>query len=116
MNFPKPKRSQPHFSINYLQPAPKPSHPLAPATRSLSLLDALGQPTQSVSPTQRLLWRKRLHQPKLSSLSAAWLHLWLAQTALGQDQHPQAALEELAWVRHFAQPTWSVYGLALYDT
>ncbi|HLI49207.1 MAG TPA: cysteine peptidase family C39 domain-containing protein, partial [Chthonomonas sp.] len=47
---------------------------------------------------------------------AAWLHLWLAQTALGQDQHPQAALEELAWVRHFAQPTWSVYGLALYDT
>src|SRR5579875_3288561 len=116
MNFPKPKRSQPHFSINYHQPAPKPPHPLAPATRSLSLLDALGQPTQSVSPTQRLLWRKRLHQPKLSPLSAAWLHLWLAQTALGQDQHPQAALKELAWVRHFAQPSWSVYGLALYDT
>src|SRR5437870_149630 len=65
--------------------------PLPPPTaRGDTLLDEVGRLNGPVPAGEVRAWKAELHAGGPSAGRAAWLHLWLGEVALGQDEQPLA--------------------------
>jgi RHS repeat-associated protein len=85
------------------------------ATVKVSLLNELGTMDQPIPPADVYLWTRMLHTRSLTSDQKAQLHLWLGEYALGHDQHPEEAIEQLIEAHRIAGSP-SLRGLAAFDT
>ena len=82
---------------------------------SQTLLDEVGHLQHSHSPAEIAAWKQALKAAYPSAERAAWLHVWLGEWELAQNQQPERAAWHFRQAQRLTNPHNRCYGLAAYD-
>ena len=81
-----------------------------------TLLDEVGRLSHSVSLVEVASWKQEVKSARPAAERAAWLHLWLGEWELAQNEQPEQACWHFRMAQHLTSSRNRCYGLAAYDS
>jgi len=84
-------------------------------SRSMTLLDEVGQLSHPVSAAEATAWKRELKMASPVPSRAATLHLWLGEWELAANQQPERARWHFRVAQAQTKKTDPLFGLAAYD-
>ncbi len=82
---------------------------------SRTLLDEVGRLQQPVLTAEVTSWKQELKTAHPAAERRAWLHLWLGEWELAQNEQPRQADWHFRQAQHLTNPRTRCFGLAAYD-
>ncbi len=99
-------------SVGAAAPTPVPNTTAAaPSTR----LDEVGRMLPPVPSEEVSAWKQELKTTHPTAERGAWLHLWLGEWELAQNEQPAHAAWHFRQAQHLTNPHHRCFGLAAYD-